>query len=232
MMGVLFLLTLSCRNRTWRRLLSALPSQIMSQEKINTITVYCASSNSVDGHFQSCAEDLGRHMAERNLQLVYGGGSVGLMGVIARTLQQNGGKVTGVITRRLVSAEQLYDKCDETIIVDSMRERKAIMAQRGDAVIVLPGGVGTLEEFFEILVGRLVGEHEMPIAVVNVEGYFDPLLNMLDHVVEEGFAKPAIRKLFLVTDNPVEAVEAMLQGRGEMTPDDSMLPSGSAEISS
>jgi uncharacterized protein (TIGR00730 family) len=196
---------------------------------LQNITVYCASSDYVSPHFHDAAEQLGRRLAAEGLTLVYGAGSVGLMGVLARAVQAGGGQVIGVITQRLITAEQLHRGCDETVIVDTMRERKAIMGQRGDAVVVLPGGVGTLEEFFEILVGRLVGEHTMPIALVNIDGYFDPLLAMFDHAVAERFAKAAVRDLFIVADDVDEAMAKLLNGDGHIELDDSMLPSGPLE---
>ncbi len=196
------------------------------------ITVYCASSEAISPHFRKAAEQLGRRLATEGLTLVYGGGAVGLMGALARTMQAAGGRVVGVMTERLIRAEQLHRGCDETIVVQTMRERKAIMGERGEAVLVLPGGVGTIEEFFEILVGRLVGEHAKPIALVNIDGYFDPLLAMLDHVVAERFAKPAIHRLFIVAGTPDEAVDKLLRGDGRFELDDSMLPSAPLGVES
>jgi hypothetical protein len=196
---------------------------------LSHITVYCASSEFVSPHFRDAAQELGRRLAREQLTLVYGGGSVGLMGVLARSMQAAGGRVVGIMTHRLIEAEQLHRGCDEMIVVDTMRERKARMGERGDAIVVLPGGVGTLEEFFEILVGRLVGEHAKPIALANIDGYFDPLLAMLDHVVAERFAKPAVRSLFIVATTVDEAMDKLLSGEGEVELSDSMLPSAPIE---
>ncbi|MFM7808627.1 MAG: TIGR00730 family Rossman fold protein, partial [Planctomycetota bacterium] len=121
------------------------------------ITVYCSSSTSLDPKFFSAATELGRVMATRGIELVYGGGSLGLMGEIARTMKKGGGRVHGIITKRLLALEQGFDGCDELVVVDTMSERKRLMAQQGEAFIALPGGLGTFEEFFEVLVQRQVG---------------------------------------------------------------------------
>ncbi len=195
---------------------------------IESITVFCSSSDRLAPAYRAAAEELGDCLSQEGLTLVYGAGSVGLMGVLARSTQRKGGRIIGVITQRLIDAEQLHTRCDETIVVDTMRERKLLMESRGDAIIVLPGGWGTIEEFFEITVRRLVGEHTKPIVMVNTAGYFDPMLAMIDHMIEEGFAKAAMRSLFLVCEKPAEAIEALLRGDGRMQPDDSMMPSGVA----
>lgn len=199
---------------------------------IAAITVFCASSETLDPVYYEAAREVGLALAEHGVDLVYGAGSVGMMGVVARTAQAGGARVIGVITSRLIDAEQFYDGCDDAVVVETMRQRKQLMEQKGDAVIVLPGGVGTLEEFFEIFVGRLLGEHDKPIVLVNTAGYYDPLLEMLDHMIDGRFTKPGVRKLFLVVDQPREAVEAILRGDGRTPPDDSMLPSAPAEIES
>ncbi|MEC9372650.1 MAG: TIGR00730 family Rossman fold protein, partial [Planctomycetota bacterium] len=134
-------------------------------QSIRSVTVYCASSATIDPSYGMVAIELGRRIAESGRALVYGGGSVGLMGHIARSTREHGGRVIGVITERLRDAELLDPDNHENIVVPTMRERKSILESRGDAFIVLPGGVGTLEEFFEILVGRLLGEHNKPIFI-------------------------------------------------------------------
>ncbi len=142
---------------------------------------------------------------------------MGLMGAMARGCRGAGGHVVGVITERLRDAEQLDDECDEKIVVRTMRERKAILESRGDAMVILPGGLGTLEEFFEILVGRLLGEHDKPIVIVNTPdpahpeqaGYYEPMLHMINHMIEEKFAKAGVHELFTICQTPAEAIAAL-----------------------
>jgi uncharacterized protein (TIGR00730 family) len=174
---------------------------------ITAVTVYCSASSNLDPDFHGPALLVGREIARRGLTLVYGGGKVGLMGEIGRAARAAGGCTVGVITKTLMSFEQGDEQCDELIIVDSMRERKTIMAQRGDGFLVLPGGLGTYEEFFEILVGRHLGEHAKPIAVVNSHGYFNPLIAMVEHGIEHRFFRPAMRDLFFMHPEPAPAIE-------------------------
>ncbi|MFO0895164.1 MAG: TIGR00730 family Rossman fold protein [Phycisphaerales bacterium] len=175
------------------------------------ITVYCASSPHIEPHFRTAAERLGRALGERRLTLVYGGGRIGLMGVVARAVREAGGRVEGIITRKLLGLEQGWDQCDELVVVDTMRERKRILAERGAAFVVLPGGLGTYEEFFEILVGRQIGDHHKPIGIVNDHGYYDPLLTLIDHGVEHRFVKQAVRDLLHVAGDPARVLELVLQ---------------------
>ncbi len=154
-----------------------------------TICVYCSSSNDVNAAYYSAAEDLGRLLAEQSFPLVYGGGGVGLMGAVARAVHEHGGSVTGVIPEALTEIEGVaYDSADEMIVTDTMQERKAAMYERADAFVVLPGGFGTLEEFLEVLTLKRLGYHDRPIVLVNVEGFFDPLLELFDHFYDEGMA--------------------------------------------
>lgn len=182
------------------------------------ITVYCSSSTFLDPDFHGPAVELGVELARRDITLVYGGGSVGLMGEIARTCREGGGRVVGIITRKLVALEKADHACDELIVVDSMRERKRLLAERGDAFLVLPGGVGTYEEFFEILVGRHLQEHDKPIGVVNSHGYYNPLIAMLEHGIEHRFIQPSMREKFFIEPDPLTVVDRLakswLPGKG------------------
>ena len=146
---------------------------------MQSVTVYCASSPSIDPHFVETARIVGRLLADRGLTLVYGGGSTGLMGEVARSCADAGGSIVGVITHHLADLEVAFERCTELIRVDTMRERKRIMTERGESFLVLPGGLGTYEEFFETLVGRVLAEHDKPLAIVNDHGYFDPLVAMI-----------------------------------------------------
>lgn len=198
-----------------------------SSQSIRTVTAYCSSSSTLAPEYTEVAERFGRGLAESGRSLVYGGGSVGLMGAVAGACRGAGGRVVGVITERLRNAELMDPDNDENIVVSTMRERKLILEREGDAFVVLPGGVGTLEEFFEILVGRLLGEHDKPIFIVNAidphhpeeVGYYQPLLDMFEHMIDSGFAKPGVRDLFHICREPEEAMEAISNGAPESSGD-------------
>jgi uncharacterized protein (TIGR00730 family) len=141
---------------------------------MKALTVYCASSNDIDDSYRESARLVGEALVERGISLVFGGGRVGLMGEVARTVRAGGGRVVGVITSVLMDMEQGDEECDELIVVDTMRERKKLLVERSDGFIVLPGGIGTYEEFFETLVGRQLGEHNKPIGIVNTFDFYRP----------------------------------------------------------
>ena len=193
---------------------------------MNAITVYCASSEFLDPQFHDEAELIGTELARRNITLVYGGGSVGLMGVIACAVRTHGGKSIGIITRHLMDRELGDVNCDELIVVDTMRERKRQLAERGDGFLMLPGGIGTYEEFFEILVGRKLQEHAKPIGVVNAHGYFNPLIAMIEHGIEHNFIKPAINELFVIDPDPLVVLEHVINAEPVTIDDARFLPMG------
>jgi hypothetical protein len=157
--------------------------------------LYCSSSRSLDPHFSVAARATGELLARRGITLVYGGGGLGLMGEAARACKAAGGRVEGIITRKFLDLEQGWLGCDELVVVDTMRERKRILIERGDAFLVLPGGMGTFEEFFETLVGRQIGDHEKPIAVLDDHGYYLPLQSMIEHSIREKFVREAVREI-------------------------------------
>jgi uncharacterized protein (TIGR00730 family) len=190
------------------------------------VTVYCSSSTSLEPKFFNAATKLGEAMAKRGLELVYGGGGIGLMGEVARSLKKNGGRIHGIITKRLLALEQGFDGCDELMVVDTMSERKKLMAQHGEAFIALPGGLGTFEEFFEVLVQRQVGEHCKPIGLVNLGGYYDPLINLIDHGIEHRFIKPAVHDLLQVHEDPELLLDGVLQAVPFEIDPDRFLPMG------
>ncbi|MEQ9616491.1 MAG: TIGR00730 family Rossman fold protein [Phycisphaerales bacterium] len=184
---------------------------------ISTLTVYCSASTRIDASYHDATRRLGVLMGERKLDLVYGGGKIGLMGTLSKTCREHGCTVTGIITERLKELEQLDPDNHHNVVVRTMRERKALLETRGDAMVILPGGFGTLEEFFEILVGRHLGEHDNPIAILNMrdhhegEGrYYDPLLTMIDHIVDNHFASASIRELYRVYDTPDALIAGLL----------------------
>ena len=174
------------------------------------ITVYCSSSGALEPHFSDGARAVGRALAEAGLTLVYGGGSIGLMGECARAAHAGGGRVVGIITAKLDSLEHGWRGCDELEIVESMPQRRSRMMELADGYVVLPGGLGTYEEFFEVLVARQLGDHGAPIVIVNHNGYYDPLIAMIEHGIEHRFIRPAIREALIVVDDARFAVEALL----------------------
>lgn len=161
------------------------------------ICVFCGSSLGNDPEFVRAAESLGRTLAARNIRLVYGGGNIGLMGVLADAVMNAGGKVTGVIPQALVDKELAHHGITELRVVHSMHARKALMAELSEGFIALPGGFGTLEEFCEILTWAQLGLHRKPFGLLNVSGFYDHFLSFLDHVVESRLLRAQHRKLIL-----------------------------------
>lgn len=155
---------------------------------MRSICVYCSSSDTIDPAYRGPAQSMGQFIAEHGDALVYGGGSVGLMGEVARSTQAHGGTVVGVIPESLTTAEVAFNDADELIVTQTMRERKQIMDDRADAFVVLPGGFGTLEELAEILVLKILDYTDRPLIVVNLDGFYDPLIELFNHFVEHGFA--------------------------------------------
>jgi len=177
------------------------------------ICVFCGSSAGSRPEYRACAEQLGAELVRRNIALVYGGGNVGLMGAIADSVLQAGGEAIGVIPEHLMAHEVGHKHLTKLHIVPSMHERKALMADISDAFIALPGGFGTLEEFFEVLTWSQLGLHRKPCGIVNVLDYFTPLLEMLDHAVEERFLKAQNRALVLARQTPTELLQAFEEWR-------------------
>ncbi len=151
-----------------------------------SICVYCGSRSGERAEFTSTAREVGHWIGERQGQLVYGGGRTGLMGVVAEATREAGGRVVGIIPQALVDKEVANHDCDELLVVDTMHERKALMGERADAFLALPGGIGTFEELFEIWTWRQLGYHDKPIGLLNVAGYYDGLLAFMAHSVREG----------------------------------------------
>jgi uncharacterized protein (TIGR00730 family) len=172
------------------------------------ICVFCGSSPGSQPEYRACAEELGAELVRRDIGLVYGGGNVGLMGAIADSVLKAGGEAIGVIPEHLMNREIGHKRLTKLHIVRSMHERKALMADLSDAFIALPGGFGTLEEFCEVLTWSQLGLHAKPCGIVNVLGYYTPLLAMLDHAVEQNFLKPQNRALVLARDTPSELLQA------------------------
>ena len=181
---------------------------------IRSVTVYCSSSKHVPAVYPAAAEELGRAIAAEGWTLVYGGNAVGCMGALADAAQVAGGKVVGITPQVLVDHGIADERCDELIVTSGMRERKALLEQRGDAFVALPGGLGTFEEVFEILVGRTLGCHHKPIVLLNVAGYYDPLLAMIEHGIEHRFIRPIAREAYAVVTTVGDAIQ-LLRGHGD-----------------
>lgn len=176
---------------------------------LRSVCVYCGSSMGTKEVYRQAAETMGRELVSRGLRLVYGAGSVGLMGVLARTVYERGGDVLGIIPDVLAPREVAGESIGETIIVESMHERKALMARESDAVVAMPGGYGTMDELFEAITWGQIGIQRKPIGLYNVNGYFDHLLLWVDGAVKEGFIRPQHRQLFIVNDDASTLLEKL-----------------------
>ncbi|MFO0848366.1 MAG: TIGR00730 family Rossman fold protein [Gemmataceae bacterium] len=176
---------------------------------MRSVCVFCGSQSGADPAHAETARLLGRELAARGLALVYGGGRVGLMGEVAAACVRAGGRVVGVIPNALSAKEVAFADATELIVVGSMHERKALMADRADAFVALPGGFGTCDELFEILTWAQLGIHAKPVAVLNAGGFFDPLLAWADHLERHGFLKPKHRSLLLTADTVAGLLAAL-----------------------
>lgn len=168
--------------------------------KLTSLCVYCGSSTGTEPVFMEAAERFGHLMAERNVELVYGGGGIGLMGAVARAVLAGGGRVTGIIPKFLTEIEVEFDEVSELIVTDSMHARKQLMFERSQAFVALPGGVGTVEETIEMLTWAQLGRHSRPIVIANLNGFWDPMIELLDHIIKAGFARSNIRSIYSVVD--------------------------------
>ncbi len=169
---------------------------------LRTLCVYCGSSAGHDPAYASAARSLGKLLAERGIGLVYGGGHVGLMGIIADAVLDGGGTVTGVIPEALANKEISHHRVTELHVVADMHERKAMMAERSDGFLAMPGGIGTLEELFEVMTWLQLGYHAKPVGLLNVNGFYDGLLAFLDTQRDQGFLRPEHRALLLDNSDP------------------------------
>lgn len=176
---------------------------------IRSVCVYCGSSLGESQIYTAQAQILGRRLAENGIRLIYGGGRIGLMGVIADAAMKAGGEVVGIIPNHLHDWEVGHTGLTELHVVDSMHTRKRMMVEMSDAFIAMPGGVGTLDEFFEVVTWRQLKLHDKPIIVLNTEDYWHPLLALVEAVIERGFARRTATNLFTVVDD-AEAVVATL----------------------
>ncbi len=184
---------------------------------VKTVCVYCGSGFGADPAFAEAAAALGRTLAEAGIGLVYGGGNVGLMGTVAKAVLDAGGHVTGIIPDFLKSRERMLDEIQETIVVSDMHTRKRLMFDRADAFVAMPGGIGTLEELVEQLTWAQLGQHRKPILLLSVNGFWDPLITLIDHMRGQGFIREGLDLSYLIGDDPdrvVERLEAALAEAG------------------
>jgi uncharacterized protein (TIGR00730 family) len=193
--------------------------------RINSICVYCASGPGTNPAYVAAAKSFGRILSENGIRLIYGGGSVGLMGAIADAVLDSGGEITGIIPEFLMNREHMLLRAQERIVTRDMHERKRIMFERADAFVALPGGVGTLEELVEQITWAQLGRHKKPILIANIDGFWDPLCALLDRMRETLFIRPGFQVDVLVADRVedilpklTEAARLVSEAEMEMTP--------------
>ncbi len=172
-----------------------------------SVAVYCSASNNVDKAYFEVATGLGQALAERKWRLVFGAGSVGLMGAVARGVHAHGGRMFGVIPYALDELEVTYKECDELVLVETMRERKALMEHNADAFIALPGGIGTLEEIIEVLVLKQLNYIDRPIVLLNTNNYWASLINLFEEMIEQRFVRPGNSTLYKVVETVEDALD-------------------------
>ena len=177
---------------------------------IRNICVYCGSGKGRNPKYARAAMTLGKTMAQSGIGLVYGGGGLGLMGTVARSVLDHGGRVTGIIPAFLSAKEKMLKDVDELIVTDDMHERKRLMFERSDAFVALPGGIGTLEELIEQLTWAQLGRHAKPIVLANIDSFWEPLLGLLGHMRDEAFIRQGLEVRFLVVDQARRIVPSIL----------------------
>ncbi|CAO4145608.1 LOG family protein [Methylorubrum aminovorans] len=188
--------------------------------QLTSVCVYCGSGFGGDPAFADAARRLGTALARAGVKLVYGGGNVGLMGTVAGATLDAGGTVTGIIPDFLKSRERMLDAVQETIVVSDMHTRKRLMFDRADAFVALPGGIGTLEELVEQLTWAQLGQHRKPILLLSVNGFWDPLITLIDHMRAHGFIREGLDLNYLVGEDPDRVVETLSEvlARSEPAP--------------
>jgi uncharacterized protein (TIGR00730 family) len=189
------------------------------KRRIRNICVYCGSNTGNDPAYAAAARQLGQEMANEGIGLVYGAGGLGLMGELARSVLAHGGRVTGIIPAFLSKKERMLRDADELIVVDDMHQRKKLMFDKSDAFVALPGGIGTLEELVEQLTWAQLGRHTKPIALVNIGGFWEPLLALLRHMNEQAFIRPDMDVRFLTVARAEDVVPALLAAVAKPRPE-------------
>ncbi len=191
--------------------------QIRVKSPAFSLCVYCGSKPGLDPAYAKAATEVGTWIGQRGGQLVYGGGRGGLMGIVADATLQAGGQVIGIIPQALVDREWAHRDCTELHIVDTMHERKSMMAERSDAFLAMPGGIGTLEELFEVWTWQQLGYHNKPLGLLNIAGYYDGLLQFMDHSVTQGFLAIQQREWIAVNHAPDALLPVLVQDAGLAT---------------
>lgn len=186
-----------------------MPDQPMSN--IKRICVYCGSGPGNNPAYAAAAKELGQDMAERNIGLVYGGGSLGLMGIVARSVLEHGGHVTGIIPQFLKDRELMLGDVQDSVVTTNMHERKMLMFEKSDAFVALPGGVGTLEETVEMTTWAQLDQHRKPIVLANIEDFWNPLINLLDHMREDAFIRAGLEVAIDVAPTAKDVVPMVLK---------------------
>lgn len=181
----------------------------MERNRITSVTVYCASSTQIDECYFSAARQLGKLLAEKQIRIVNGAGSIGLMKAVSDAALEAGGEVTGVIPSFMVEQGWHHQGLSELRVTETMHERKQLMAELSNGIVALPGGCGTLEELLEIITWKQLGLYVHPIIILNTKGYFDALIEMLYHAVDEHFMRPQHKGIWQVANTPDEAVELL-----------------------
>ncbi len=176
-------------------------------KKRHTICVFCGSSPGADPRYAQAARELGKRIAEAGFALVFGGGNIGLMGETARAVRDGGAPVIGILPAFLRHLEPPLKSAEELIILPDLFQRKDRMIAMSDAFVLLPGGLGTLDEFFEVVTAAQLHVHSKPIVAVNIAGFYDPLRALLDHVIAQGFARPEVHTLYKFADTPQQALD-------------------------
>ena len=198
--------------------------------QLRTLCVFCASAMGAQPEYEQAAQRLGKALAERGIGLVYGGAQVGLMGAVADSTMRHGGNVIGVIPQVLVDREISNHGLTELHVVDTMHTRKALMAERADAFLILPGGYGTFEEMFEVLTWQSIRLHTKPVCLLNVRGFYDGLLSFLDTCVNEGVLRPAARGNLLVAETVDTALDLLQQRAGAADANGAVRPPAGTNI--
>src|SRR5258705_8499538 len=186
-------------------------------EQIKTVCVYCGSGPGSSARFVEAAQALGKTFAENNIRLVYGGGSVGLMGAVAKSTLDHGGSVTGIIPDFLRSREHALKHVQEMIVTPDMHERKRLMFERSDAFVALPGGIGTLEELVEQMTWQQLGRHTKPVLLANIDGFWEPLISLLAHMRETQFIRPSL-DIDILKAERVEDIVPRLRAAAALAP--------------
>ncbi len=180
-----------------------------------SICVFCGSRDGNDPAYGAAAEELGRALADRDWRLVYGAGDVGMMGRVARTSQKAGGQTFGVIPIHLFEREVGKRDLSTFVVTENMHERKKVMFMNSDAIVVLPGGAGSLDEFFEVLTWRQLSLHSKPIILLNIDGFWDPLVALVDHVIARDFAEPSLREFISVANDVPALIDILAEAQAK-----------------